>query len=75
MKKATASIEILHYLNLLEQSSRNKALAYIKALFKSTPSKKNKDILSFAGVFGKDDLDEMEKAITEGCEKPDLNEW
>ena len=75
MKKATVNIEILHYLGLLEQSSQTKVLSYIKSLFKASPAKKNKDILAFAGVFSKDDLSEMEKAINEGCEKPDFNEW
>ncbi len=75
MKKAAVNIEILHYLGFLELSSQTKVLSYIKSLFKSSPSKRDKDILSFAGFFSKEDLNEMEGAIIEGCEKPDLNEW
>ena len=66
-KTSTVNMEILHYLSLLEQSSQTKVLSYIKSLFKSSPPKKNnKDILSFAGAFSKEDINEIKKAITKG---------
>jgi len=77
MKKTHVNIEILHYVSLLEKSSQSKVLSYIKSLFKASSPKKNnnKEILQFAGAFSNDDLLEINNAISEGCEKPDLNEW
>ncbi len=76
MKKTSVNIEILHYLSLLEKSSQSKVLSYIKSLFKTSPKKNNNnDMLKFAGSFSNDDLYEINSAISEGCEKPDLNEW
>ncbi|HLG34889.1 MAG TPA: hypothetical protein VI757_08430, partial [Bacteroidia bacterium] len=73
---ATINIEILRYVNMLEQSSQSKVLAYIKSLFKNPGRKKeDKRILQFAGAFSKEDIREMNTAINEGCENPDLNEW
>ena len=76
MKKATINIEILSYLNMLEKTSQGKVLSYIKSLFKTVPNQNgSKDILKFAGAFSGNDIQEITKAINEGCEKPDLNEW
>lgn len=76
MKKNSFNIEISHYLTLLEKSAQGKVLTYIKTLFKKQPKKKkDKEILNFAGAFSADDLLEINKAIQEGCEKTDMNEW
>jgi predicted CopG family antitoxin len=76
MKRTSPNIEISYYLTLLEKSGQNKVLAYIKTLFKKQPRKKdNKELLNFAGAFSSEDISEINKAIKEGCEKKDLNEW
>jgi len=50
-----------------------RVLDIIKAL---TPKGvEGKSLLRFEGSISKDDLQLMSKAIEEGCEKVDINEW
>lgn len=66
--------EILKNLGQLELENQNKVLRYIKSLLGiSKPD--NSRLLTIAGTIDKDDLALMEKAIEEGCEKIDQNEW
>lgn len=76
MKRTSVQIEILQFLDMMENSSRQKVLAFIKSLLKSGKKKKNQHtILEFAGAFKKDDLKEIKVAIEHGCEGIDRNEW
>lgn len=34
-----------------------------------------KDLVQFSGVLSRDEADEMERAIEEGCEQVDASEW
>ena len=45
----------------------------IKAL--TSKGVEGKSLLRFEGSISKDDLQLMSKAIEEGCEKVDINEW
>lgn len=50
----------------------NYALTIREELPPGTPGR---DLLKFAGTISPEDCDLMEKAIEEGCERIDLNEW
>ncbi|MEP7167888.1 MAG: hypothetical protein ABI855_00810 [Bacteroidota bacterium] len=70
MKKTSAQMEILQFLSMMETSSRQKVLTFIKSLLKNQKKKKNHHaILQYAGAFNESDLHEMKSAIENGCEK------
>jgi hypothetical protein len=50
-----------------------RVLDIIKAL--TSKGVEGKSLLRFEGSISKDDLQLMSKAIEEGCEKVDINEW
>lgn len=64
--------EIIKSIHLLEKSRQKSVLVYIKSLLKSS---ENRNLLKFAGAFSAEDIEEMESAISEGCENIDRNEW
>ncbi len=74
MTSKAIEAEILKNLSQLELENQNKVLRFIKSLLGiSKPD--NTRLLTFAGTIEKGDLALMEKAIEEGCEKIDQNEW
>ena len=64
--------QILKNLHLLEKSQQNDVLSYVKMLLKK---ENKKQLLKFAGAFSAEDIQQMETAIEQGCEKIDRNEW
>lgn len=68
--------EITSYLHKLNPEQQQRVLAYIQALSEERPlGVPGSDLLRFAGAIDLLDLKEMEKAIDEGCEQVNFNEW
>ncbi len=68
--------EISFHLHKLSPEQQMKVLAFIRALAEEKPSGvPGSELLRFAGTIDQDGLSEMEKAIAEGCEQVNLNDW
>jgi hypothetical protein len=66
--------EILRELSQLQESQLDKVKNYIKKLLFLETAKENK-FLQFAGNINSEDIKQMKKAIEDGCENIDKNEW
>jgi len=68
--------ELISQIGQLDYEHQRRVLDFARALAltgaKGVPGKQ---LLSFAGAISVDDLEAMEQAIANGCEKIDLNEW
>jgi hypothetical protein len=68
--------EILENLDSIPFEDQKRVLDFIKALaenkMKGVPGR---DLLVFSGTIGRSELDTMQKAIEDGCERVDLNGW
>lgn len=68
--------EISSHLHKLNPEQQQRVLAYIRTLSEEEPSGvRGGELPRFAGTIDPSDLEEMKKAIDEGCEQVDLNEW
>lgn len=68
--------EITSHLHKLSPEQQMRVLDFVRTLAEEKPSGvPGSELLRFAGAIDLDDLKEMEKAITEGCEQVNLNEW
>mgnify|MGYP000947725973 CR=1 FL=1 len=68
--------EISSHLHKLTPEQQMRVLAFVRTLSEEKPSGvPGSDLLKFAGAIDLEDLQEMEKAITEGCEQVNLNDW
>jgi len=68
--------EIVDEIARLDHGNQRRVLDFAKAL--AATSKRGlpgKRLLSFGGVIPTEDLNEIQNAITEHCEKVDRNEW
>jgi hypothetical protein len=65
--------QIWNSVNELNYNQQLKLLDFINSLFLKTEHKNN-DIIKFAGIIEKDELETMKISIKD-CEKIDLNEW
>jgi hypothetical protein len=74
MHIAGLSKNIEQSLGQLNPYQQKKLLEFIDSLIEK-PKKGNQNLLRFAGSIDKADLELMERAISEGCEKIDHNEW
>ena len=70
----TKEVEIIKELSHLEESQLDKVKTYIKKLL-FIDIKKENQLLQFAGNISNEDIKLMEKAIEDGCEHIDRNEW
>ncbi len=66
-------IQILNSVNALDYNQQLKLLDFINSLFVKVEHKNN-ELLKYAGIIDKGDLDTMKNSIKD-CEKVDLNEW
>ncbi|NEN24125.1 hypothetical protein G3O08_11495 [Cryomorpha ignava] len=65
---------LLIYFHALARHEKMNALNYLKSLTtEDEPS--NEKLLSLAGTISIEDLEAMEEAIKESCEKVDKDEW
>jgi hypothetical protein len=71
--------ELLSYLGQLPVDAQARVVDFARTLADSENTKKvgvpGKDLLRFAGTIPHEDCLEMLKAIEEGCEQIDPNEW
>lgn len=68
--------EITSHLHKLSPEQQMRVLAFVRTLAEEKLSGvPGSELLSFAGAIDLDDLNEMEKAIAEGCEQVNLNDW
>jgi hypothetical protein len=73
----TATIqEIERQLETMPLETQQQVLSYIKTLPHPTlKGVEGKTLRPFFGILSDEDANEMMKAIEEGCERVDLNEW
>jgi hypothetical protein len=68
--------QILEKLNALPYDAQRRVLDFVQALSLSVPKGvPGKQMLSFAGLIPKADLETMAAAIEAGCEGIDHSEW
>lgn len=68
--------ELIYQVNRLPVDMQFQVLQFARALeISSHAQNTGKSLLSFAACIPQNDLDAMTKAIQEGCEKVDANEW
>jgi len=76
MLDTTVKKDIINQIGQLDYEHQRRVLDFARALAVTAPKGvSGKQLLSFAGSIPADDLKAMKKAIEEGCEKVDLNEW
>lgn len=76
MKDTAIKQEIIRELERLPVAMQRRVLNFVQALVLSRPKGvPGKQLLNFAGVLGADEAKSMMTAITEGCERENLNEW
>jgi hypothetical protein len=76
MLNVTFKKEIINQIGRLDYEHQRRVLDFARALAVTGPKGvPGKQLLSFAGTIPADDLKAMKKAIEDGCEKADLNEW
>lgn len=76
MLSATVKKEIITQIRQLDYEYQRRVLDFARALAITGPKGPHgKQLLSFAGSIPAADLKAMKKAIEDGCEKLDLNEW
>ena len=74
MTQSTIDTQLLTDFHSLEKPQQLDVLNYLKSLLKKDNAS-NKGLLKLAGSIPSNDLKLMEKAIEEGCEQIDSNEW
>lgn len=68
--------EITSRLHKLSPEQQMRVLAFVRTLAGEKPSGvPGSELLRFAGAIDLNDLREIEKAIAEGCEQVNLNDW
>ena len=68
--------EITSHLHKLSPEQQKQVLAFVRTLAEEKPTGvPGKELLRFAGAIALDDLKEIEKAIAEGCEQVNMNDW
>lgn len=68
--------EITSHLHKLSPQQQMRVLNFVRTLAEEKPSGvPGSELLRFARAIDLDDLNEMEKAIVEGCEQVNLNDW
>lgn len=76
MLNATVKKDIINQIGRLDYEHQRRVLDFARALAVTGPKGvPGKQLLAFAGSIPLDDLKVMKKAIEDGCEKADLNEW
>ena len=74
MQTTEISKNIEHFLGQLSEHQKVKLLEFLESMT-SEKKKTRTELSKFAGSINQDDLELMEQAIADGCEKIDSNEW
>lgn len=76
MVDATIEAKLSIYLNRISKEQQLQVLEFARTLAVLSPKGvPGANLLKFAGIIDKSDLDSMEQAIKDGCEQVDANEW
>ena len=76
MVDATIQHELCTMLGLLPVAQQHQVLEFARALATSRiQGVPGANLLRFVGMIGESDLDEMSRAIEDGCERIDADEW
>jgi hypothetical protein len=76
MATATIKNEIITHIDRLPSSLQRQVLVFTRSLDRRRlKGMQGKSLLSFAGAIPQKDLEMMARAIEEGCEQVDGNEW
>ena len=68
--------ELLKQIDQLPSNLQEQVLSFVKNLKSATPQgTPGRELLRFAGTISDEDAQDMMKAIEEGCERIDYNEW
>lgn len=68
--------QVVEQLRAMPQPLQSQVLEFARTLTASkVQGVPGKELLRFAGAIPSDDLQLMQEAIEQGCEKVDLNEW
>ena len=72
----TIKMKVIEQLETLPENLQRKVLVFMQGL-QSVAGRgvPGKQLLRFAGSIPLDDLELMQQAIEDGCERVDLNEW
>jgi len=69
-------IKVIEQLETLPENLQREVLAFVEALQKVVRrGVPGRQLLEFASAIPLDDVELMRKAIEDGCEQVDLNEW
>ncbi len=74
MQTTELSKNIEHFIGQLSDHQRIKLLEFLESMA-SEKIKTTSDLSKFAGSIDQHDLELMEQAIADGCEKIDTDEW
>ena len=74
MQTTELSKNIEHFIGQLSEHQKIKLLEFLESMTMEK-KKARMDLEKFAGSIDRDDLELMEQAIAEGCEKIDAHEW
>ncbi len=67
---------IMKQVEALPEEQQFQVLSYIQSLKTAPPEGvPGRSLLRFAGIIPAEDVDAMEKAIEEDCERIDIHEW
>ena len=76
MISASLKKQILEKLDLLPIEEQRRVLDFTRILTeRKTVGIPGRDLLPFAGTIEKAELESMKRAIENGCERANLNEW
>lgn len=77
MNNTILETEILKVLHRLKPEEQQQVLDFARALPANNRPRgvQSSSLLKFGGLFPKEDLDEIMKAIEEDCERIDYDEW
>ena len=75
MKRTDYRARINRAIKELNDEQHRQLLEFIDSMLSGGKAFSGKRLASFAGKIDKDDLRRMEKAIEDGCEKVNPNEW
>ncbi len=68
--------EIINQIDRLNTEQRKEVLSFVQLISTKKPTGvPGNQLLRASGTIGQDDLHMMSKAIKDGCEKVNLNEW
>ena len=76
MSDTTIEQHLWEQFGRLDPQQQEKVLEFVRGLARPTSAgSPGRELVRFAGVIDKDDLEEISRAIEDGCEQVNLNDW